>query len=156
MTLTGFRPLLDFMSLRDAMDRLFEESFVTPGNWYSWTANGTRYMPLDIYETNDDIVVRAVVPGVTADGLDVQYQHGVLTLRARSAAPEFKEGYRWLLHEIAPGETVRQVTLPREIDVDRAQASFENGILNLVLPKTEEAKPKQIRVSTPHQIGAGS
>ncbi len=156
MTYTGFRPLRDFMSLRDAMDRLFEESFVGPGNWNSWTQNGTRYMPLDIYETPDEIVVRALLPGVSTDGLDVQYHNGVLSLRARSESPELAEDHRWLVREIAPGETIRQVNLPREINVDHAQASFENGILTLVLPKTEEAKPKQIKVNPTAQIGAGS
>jgi HSP20 family protein len=144
------------MSLRDAMDRLFEESFVNAGNWHSLTSNGTRYMPLDIYETPDEIVVRALLPGVTGEGLDVQYHNGVLSLRACSDAPELAEGYRWIVREITPGEMIRQITLPREIDVDRANASFENGILTLVLPKTEEAKPKQIKVMPAAQLGAGS
>jgi HSP20 family protein len=158
VTMTGLRPLRDFMTLRDAMDRLFEDSFVSPGRWFNLTGSGgTGYLPLDIYETPDDIVVRAYVPGVTPQNLDVNYQKGVLTLRATSAAPETQENWRWYVHEITPGEVIRQVTLPGEIDVDHATANFEHGVLTLQLPKTAEAKPKQIKIAnTQQQIGAGS
>src|SRR5215210_7550258 len=109
----GLRPLRDFMSLRDAMDRLFEESFVSPGSWSSVIGSGSRYLPLEIYETPDDVVVRAHVPGVTPDALDIQYHQGMLSLRARVTAPELPEEARWHLREIAAGEYFRQVTLPR-------------------------------------------
>lgn len=158
MTMTGFRPLRDFMTLRDAMDRLFEDSFVSPGRWFNITSNGNGngYLPLDIYETPEEIVLRAYVPGVTPDNLDVNYQQGVLTLRAKTVAPEVGENARWYLRELGAGEVIRQVTLPREIDVDHARASFEHGVLTLQLPKTPEAKPKQIKIgTTAHQIGAG-
>lgn len=157
LTMNGFRPLREFMTLRDAMDRLFEDSFVTPGRWFNLAGSGTGYLPLDIYETPDEIVVRAYVPGVTPDNLDVNYQQGVLTLRAKSTAPESREEWRWYLREINAGEVIRQVTLPREIDVDHATAHFEHGVLTLQLPKTAEAKPKQIRIgSAPEQIEAGT
>jgi HSP20 family protein len=156
MTVTGFRPLRDFMSLREAMNQLFEDSVVGPGHWLTWTSAGTRYLPLDIYETADDIVVRAMVPGVTPDNLDVQYHQGVLTLRARSAAPETNDSYRWHVREIGFGETVRQIQLPREIDVDSARASFDNGLLTLTLPKTPQAKVKQIKIESAPQITAGT
>ena len=126
MTINGFRPLREFMTLRDAMDRLFEDSFVTPGQWFNLTSNGngtgTGYLPLDIYETPEEIVVRAYVPGVTPDNLDVNYQQGVLTLRANTVKPEVGENVRWYLRELGAGDVIRQVTLPREIDVDHARA----------------------------------
>jgi HSP20 family protein len=84
MARNGFSPLRDFMSMRDAMDRMFEDRWVSPGNWLTWSSVGTNYLPLDIYETADDIVVRAVVPGVAPEGIDIQFQGGVLTLRAKS------------------------------------------------------------------------
>ena len=159
LTMNGYRPLRDFVTLRDAMDRLFEDSFVSPSRWFNIAGNGTGsgYLPLDIYETQDDVVVRAFVPGVTPDNLDVNYQQGVLTLRAKSATPEVDEDFRWYLHEITTGEVIRQVTLPRDVDVDHARASFEHGVLTLQLPKTAEAKPKQIKIGTgPQQIEAGA
>jgi HSP20 family protein len=156
MTLTGFRPLRDFMSLREAMNQLFEDSLVGPGHWLTWSSAGTRYLPLDIYETPDEIVVRAMVPGVTPDNLDVQYHQGVLYLRARTTAPDVQESWRWHVREIGYGDTVRQISLPREIDVDQARASFDNGVLTLQLPKTPAAKVKQIKIESAPQITAGT
>ena len=152
MTLmTGFRPLREFTTLRDAMDRLFEDSFVNPGNLYSLAGNaGSRYLPIDVYETPDEFVVRAHVPGVTPDGLEVNYQQGVLTLRATTEQPKVEDSWRWYVREIGAGEVTRQITLPREIDVDHATANFENGVLTLKLPKSAAAKPRKIT------IGAGS
>lgn len=156
MARNGYSPLRDFMSLRDAMDRAFEDRWVSPGNWLTWSSIGTNYLPVDIYETADDVVVRAMIPGVSADGIDVRIQGGVLTLRATSEEPAIPEGSTWLVHEITPGEFIRQVTLPRPVEADNAQTTFENGVLMLTLPKSADAKPKQIRVKATKQIGAGS
>ena len=155
MARNGFSPLRDFMTLRDGMDRLFEDRWVSPGSWLTWSSAGTNFLPLDIYETADDIVVRAVVPGVGSDGIDIQFQAGVLTIRARSAEPEIDSSATWLVHEIVPGEYIRQVTLPRAIDPDKARTTFENGVLTMTLPKTADSKPKQIKVGAAAQIGAG-
>jgi HSP20 family protein len=156
MVRNGFSPLRDFMSLRDTMDRMFEDRWVSPGNWLTWASAGTNYLPLDIYETADEIVVRAVVPGVSADGIDIQFQGGVLTIQATSEEQAIPQGSTWLVHEITPGEFIRQVTLPRAVEADEAQTAFENGVLTLTLPKSADAKPKQIRVEPTKQIGAGS
>jgi len=156
MISNGFSPLRDFMSMRDAMDRMFEDRWVSPGSWLTWSSMGTNYLPLDIYETADDIVVRAVVPGVGADGINIQFQGGVLTLRAKSEEQVIPDGSTWLVHEVTPGEHIRQVTLPRTVDADKAQTTFENGVLTLTLPKTADAKPKQIKVEATKQIGVGS
>jgi HSP20 family protein len=156
MARNGFSPLRDFMSVRDAMDRMFEDRWVSPGSWLTWSSLGTNYLPLDVYETADDIVVRAVVPGVAPDGIDIQFQAGVLTLRAKSYEPTIPEGATWLIQEVTPGEYVRQLTLPRSIDAEKARTTFENGVLTLTLPKTADAKPKQIKVEAAKQIGAGT
>ena len=155
MARNGFSPLRDFMSLRDSMDRLFEDRWVSPGSWLTWSP-GTNYLPLDIFETSDDMAVRAIVPGVAPEGIDIQFQGGVLTLRAKSEATERPEGANWLVQEVTPGEYIRQVTLPRSVDADKAETTFEHGILTLTLPKTADAKPKQIKVRSARQIGAGS
>jgi HSP20 family protein len=102
------------------------------------------------------MVVRAIVPGVAPEGIDIQFQGGVLTLRAKSEATELPEGANWLVQEVTPGEYIRQVTLPRSVDADKAETTFEHGILTLTLPKTADAKPKQIKVGSARQIGAGS
>jgi len=152
----GYRPLREFMSLRDGMDRLFEDRWVSPGSWLTWSStSSSNYLPLDIYETADDLVVRAVVPGVSPEGIDVQFQAGVLTIRATSEEASVPDGATWLVREITPGEYIRQVTLPRTIEADGASSSFEHGVLTLTLPKSGDAKPKQIKVSSERQVGAG-
>ena len=156
MARNGFTTLRDFMTLQNAMDRMFDDRWVSPGNWLTWSSMGANYLPIDVYETADDIVVRAVVPGVAPEGIDIQFQAGVLTLRAKSEATPIPDDATWLIQEVTPGEYVRQVTLPRTIDADEAHTTFENGILTLMLPKTADAKPKQIRVEAPKEIGAGS
>ena len=156
MVRNSFSPLRDFMSLREGMDRLFEDRWVSPGSWLTWSSTGINDLPIDVYETADDIVVRALVSGSAAEDIDIQLQGGVLTLRAKVQEPELPDGARWLVHEVTPGEYIRQVTLPRAIDADSARTAFDNGVLTLTLPKREDAKPKQIKVDSPRRIGAGS
>jgi HSP20 family protein len=156
MARNGFSTLRDFMNLQNAKDRLFDDRWVSPGSWLTWSSMGANFLPIDVYETADDIVVRAVVPGVAPDGIDIQLQAGVLTLRAKSAEPTIPEGATWLVQEVTPGEYVRQVTLPRMIDAEKAHTTYENGVLTLTLPKTADAKPKQIKVEATREIGAGS
>ncbi len=157
MAVERWNPFLrDFVSLRDAVDRLFQESVVSPERLFSPTSAMALRLPLEIYETPEEIVVRALTPGVTSDNLEVNYQQGVLTLRARTQTPETHDDWTWHVREFGYGEMVRSITLPKEIDADRAHAEFQDGILTLRLPKSEQAKPKQIRVGTPTQIGSGN
>ncbi len=156
MVRSSFSPLRDFMSLREGMDRLFEDRWVSPGSWLTWSSTGMHDLPIDVYETADDIVVRALVSGSAAEDIDIQLQGGVLTLRAKVQEPDLPDGARWLVHEVTPGEYIRQVTLPRAIDADSARTTFDNGVLTLTLPKREDAKPKQIRVDSARRIGAGA
>ena len=156
MVRNGISPLRDLMTMRDSMDRLLDDRWISPGSWLTWSSAGASYLPLDVYEMSDDIVVRAVVPGVAADGIDIQFQGGVLTLRAKNEEPVLPDGATWLLHEVMAGEYIRQVTLPRAIDAEQAGTTFENGVLTLTLPKTADSKPKQIKVESTPQIGARS
>lgn len=155
MLRNGYSPLRDFMTLREGMDRLFEDRWVSPGNWLTWSSIGTNDLPIDVYETAEDLVLRAIVSGADREDINIQFQGGVLTLRAKVQEPKLPEGASWLVHEVNPGEYIRQVTLPRAIDADKAHTTFEDGVLTLVLPKSEDAKPKQIKVGSAPQIGAG-
>src|SRR3954451_11036214 len=98
--------------------------------------------------------------GVSPDELEVNYQQGVLTLRATMKGVESQDGWRWYVREIGAGEVTRQITLPRGIDVDQASANFENGVLTLTLPKSATAKPRRITIGnggsgeSQHQITA--
>jgi HSP20 family protein len=152
----GHTPLRDFMSLRDAMDRFFDDRWVSPGPWLTWAGAGTQSLPIDIYETPDDIVVRALVPGVNPENIDIQYQGGVLTVRTKTEPYELEASATAIVNEISVGQAVRQVSLPRTVEVEKATTDFENGVLILTLPKSADAKPKQIKVGSAPQIGAGT
>lgn len=144
MAIRSLSPLFsDFVTLRDAMDRLFEQSVVDPARLLS--VAGTA-MPLEVYETPDDVVVKALVPGISPESLDITYNQGTLTLHAKSEVPKADQGWTWFLREIGYGEMTRSISLPVEVDVDSVQTTFEGGILTLRLPKAETARPKQIKV----------
>ena len=114
----------------------------------------TPYLPLDIYETPDEFVVRALLPGVRPEAIDAQFHDGVLTLRTKVEVSGAPEGASCLVREIGAGEAIRRIELPRAIDIDRATTSFENGVLTLTLPKAPDAKPKQIKVVAEPQLAA--
>jgi len=103
--------------------------------------------PADIYETRDNIVVLAEMPGVAPDGVDITLERRVLTIRGRSAANEHA-GYQRVYNEYADGDYERAFTLSENIDRDRIEATLKNGVLHLVLPKAETAKARRIELKT--------
>jgi HSP20 family protein len=152
----GISPLRDFMYLRDAMDRFFEDRWVSPGSMLTVAGPGSQSLPMDVHETADEFVLRALVPGVKPEDIDVQYQSGTLTLRTKLAAFPVPEDATPLLNEIGGGQAIRQLSLPRSVDVEGVTSTFEDGVLTLVLPKTADAKPRQIKVEAQAQIGSGA
>ena len=140
----------DVVSLRDAMDRLFNESFV-PGQMRTvWSAGDSRSLfPLDVYSTETELTVLAAVPGVDPEHLDISIEKGQVTLKGEVpdvATSEEAKDATWYLHELPRGSFQRTLTVPFEIDANAAEATFENGMLRLTLPKAEAARPKQIKV----------
>jgi HSP20 family molecular chaperone IbpA len=103
--------------------------------------------PADVYETKDSIVVLAEMPGVAADGVDISLERRVLTIRGRSAANDHS-GYQRVYNEYADGDYERVFTLSENIDRDRIEATLRDGVLQLVLPKAEAAKPRKIELKT--------
>ena len=144
----------DFVVLRDAMNQLLEESFVpSRGSRSSSGGNGTmvRPLPLDVYATQDEAVIIAAVPGMSPQELEVTIDQNVVTLSGTvptAAESEQGKGATWYLHELWHGQFRRSVTLPFEVDAGKADASFENGIVRIVLPKAERAKPHKIAIKT--------
>jgi HSP20 family protein len=143
----------EFVSLRDAMDRLLSDSFVGGPfrSFWSPAANGAARMPLplDVYATGDEVVLIAAVPGLRPDDIEITINQGTVTLSGSTPNVAQSEGAKnatWYLHELPHGTFTRSVTLPIEVDAAKADAAFEQGILRLRLPKTEQAKPKQIKV----------
>ena len=137
-------PFGDLLSLRQAMDRLFEESFVNPR---TWQFGDDRLVPVDVQATDADVVVQAVLPGVKPEEVDITVEGNTLSIAGDtgSGMPE-REGL--LLAEIRRGRFVRTLTLPAGLEPDRATATFEDGVLTLRIPKAEQVKPRQIKVTT--------
>jgi HSP20 family protein len=103
---------------------------------------------VDIFEKGDDLVIRAEIPGVDKDDVDISVQHNSLTLRGeRKREQEVSEESAYRL-ERSYGNFVRSFSLPRTVDSSRISAKYSNGVLDIVLPKAEEAKPKRVEIAT--------
>ena len=156
MIRTRVTPLQDFTPLWNVMDRFITDSFGPQSGWSGWDQGGFRTLPLEVYETPEQFVVRAVAPGVKPDDLSVEYDAGTLTIRAKTEAPELQEGWKAHLTEFGYGESIRQLRLPRKVDIDSAKSTFEHGVLTLMLPKVADARPHRIAIQTPAQLGTGN
>lgn len=137
-------PFGDLLSLRQAMDRLFEESVANPR---TWQFGDGQLVPVDVYQTVDTVVIEAVLPGVKPEEVDITVEGNALTITGdTSSMIPAREGL--LLQEIRRGRFVRTLNLPEGLEADKATATFEDGILTLRIPKAEQVKPKQIKIST--------
>jgi HSP20 family protein len=155
---SGGSLMSDFVSLRDAMDRLFSESFVPSGSRAS-IANGSNSaaFPIDVYATDDAMTVLAAVPGSDPSAIDISIEKGQVTIKGEVpdvAASEDARSATWYVHELPRGTFQRTLTVPFEVDAGAAGATFENGMLRLTLPKAETARPRQIKVRGAGENGA--
>lgn len=146
MSVSRWEPLKDFMTLRQAMDRLFEDSIVRPTRMWQ-ESQGTRHMPLDIWMTNDAIVVRAEIAGAQPENVEISIEGSTLTIRGEIPPPP-EEERTFLLQENRYGAFSRTVELGIAVQPEKAEALFKNGVLLLTIPKAEELKPKVIKVKT--------
>jgi HSP20 family protein len=143
--LIRWEPFSELISLRDAMDRLFEESFIRPrGGLLAPWGEGT--LPLDVYDTDDAVVVKASVPGVKPEDVEVTITGDCLNIKGETKAEEEVKKGNYIRQERRYGAFSRSVTLPAGLVTDKAEAVFEGGVLKLTIPKAEEVKPKTITV----------
>ncbi len=150
--LTRYNPVGEALSLRQAMDRLFEDSFVTP--WR--TLAGTAWPAIDVHETPDEVVVTAALPGLKPEDVEITMTGQTLSLRGEFKADESVEQGRYLVQERRYGTFHRQVELPTRVQSENAEASFENGLLTLRIPKADEVKPRQIQIHAGTGTGGGT
>jgi HSP20 family protein len=145
--LIRWEPFRELISLREAMDRLFEESFIHPrAGWLApW---GAETLAVDMYETDQDVVIKTSVPGVKPEDIDITITGDTLTIKGETKAEEKVERANYIRRERRYGAFSRSLTLPTTIVAEKAKAEFENGVLTLTLPKAEEVKPKTIKVKT--------
>ena len=141
--LIRWEPAREMMTLREAMDRLFDDAFTRP---LSIAGNGWAVPAVDMYQTDNEVVVKAALPGMKADDVQLNVTGEVLTIKGEIKQKDEVKEKAYHLREQRWGLFERSVILPTEVVADKAKADFENGILTITLPKAEEAKPKSISI----------
>ncbi|GCE30148.1 heat-shock protein Hsp20 [Dictyobacter alpinus] len=153
MTLAPRDPFDALMPLREAMSRLFEESFVTP-RMEMFTS---RTFPLDVYETDNKkgYVIEASIAGFKPEEIHVTAEDNMIHIQAsKKMEKEHKEKDNYIRRERYADEMDRTISLPTHIDANKIQASYDNGVLILQVPKVEEAKPKQVPIKVKEAAGS--
>ena len=145
-SIVRWEPVRDMMSLRDAMDRMFEEGFLRQLAPFGAWSEGA--LAVDVYETDDTVVVKTAVPGVKAEEIDVSVTGDTLTIKAETKEEQEVKRENYLRRERRYGSLCRSVTLPGGLESDKAEADYTDGVLTLTFPKAEEVKPKSIKIAT--------
>ncbi|MCX6812688.1 MAG: Hsp20 family protein [Candidatus Berkelbacteria bacterium] len=137
--ISPWRPFRESVSLRDAMDRLFEDSVITP-------KSGGVMPKIDIKETTDSVIVKAELPGISEDDVDVEILDNVMTISGEKKSEEEKldEGYYY--KESHSGSFARSFTLPADVKAEKADADMKDGVLTITVPKIEPKKAKKIAI----------
>ena len=141
--LTRYDPLQEMLSLRNVVDRLFDSGL---GQMENSTRPLAWGLPLDVIETDDAFVVKASIPGINPDEVEVTFTDNVLTLKGELTADQEVKEARYHLRERRIGSFARSISLGARIDGDKIQADYQHGVLTLTLPKAEELKPRRITV----------
>jgi HSP20 family protein len=143
-SLMRWQPFGEIRGLHGRMDRLFDDFFRGP-RLVPWESAELAF-PLDVYETEDSLVVKAPLPGVRPEDVDISITGDILTIKGESKSEQEVKRENYHRRELRYGSFCRSVALPTQVEHDKAEASFEQGILTVTLPKTAEAKPKTIKV----------
>ena len=137
-------PFGDLLSLRQAMDRLFEESFVSP----RLAGAQGDLVPMDVYATDDDFVLEANLPGVKPEEVEITVEGNTLTISGETRSSRKDEEGATILQEIRRGRFTRTMTLPAGLEPETASATFEDGVLTVRIPRAEQVKPRQIKIGS--------
>lgn len=143
-TLVRWRPLRDMMNLREEFDRLFDEAMDMPQ--MRWESAANWGLALDVAENEDAFIVKASIAGVVPDDIDVTISDNVLTVKGEIKADETVEDEQYHLRERRFGTFSRSITLPVPVNADAVEATYEQGVLTLNIPKAEELKPRRIQI----------
>ncbi len=141
-TIKRWEPAREIMTLREAMDQLFNDAFTSSAG-----VRKVASTPLvDMYQTDDDIVIKATLPGFAKDDVDITLTDNVLTLRGNVEKEEKNEGKSYYIREQSYTNFERSLRLPVDVELEKAEALFKDGILTITLPKAEAVKPKSIMI----------
>jgi HSP20 family protein len=141
--LTRYNPFNEMVSLREAMDRLFEDSFISPRLQGQWSGRG---VDANLFETSEGFILQVPMPGVKADDVEITAQQDTLSLKWQTNI-QVPEGATVLWQGFQNGQYQQSFSLPSPINADRAQAHYTDGILTLSLPKAEHAKARTVKVN---------
>ena len=147
MTINSWEPIRDLVTLREAMNKLFEESFVRPPTtrWLRARAQEGRCdLPLDAYVTPDDLIIVAQVPGLSPEDVEITIEGDTLSIKGEFKTPA--EDVDYMMQERHYGRFCRTLRLNIPVQPDKAEAVFDKGVLVLTIPKAEEVKPKIIKI----------
>ncbi len=136
-------PFSELLTLRQAMDRLFDDTVFRP---FAYAGGELQKLALDVRSDPDALLVEAQLPGIKPEDVEITVENGTLTIRAEDRAERTEETGDWLVREISRGSVMRTVTLPTGLEADKAEATFEDGVLRLRIPKAEQVKPRQIQI----------
>ena len=143
--LVRWEPFRDMVALRDAMEGMVEEGLVrAPAPFAGWAPGG---LAVDMYETDESVVIKTAIPGVNADEIGVSVTGDTLTIRAETKEEDEIQRENYLRRERRFGSCCRSVTLPGGLEAEKAEADYTDGVLTLTFPKAEEVKPKSIKVT---------
>ena len=140
-TLIRWEPAREMVTLREAMDRLFDDAFTRP-----LSMAGFQTPAIDMYQTDDEVIVKATLPGLKADDVQISITGDTLNMKGEFKEKAETKEKAYHLREQRYGSFERTLSLPAEVIADKAKAEFEDGILTITLPKAEEVKPKTITV----------
>jgi len=152
-TVTRWDPSAEFSAMRNVMDRLFDQPFARLP--FRSEDLGNSALSIDVVETGDTYVIKAAVPGVDPNDVEISVEEDVLTIRGEFTKQEESTEENYLRREIRSGSFQRQLRLPPTVEPEKAEASFENGLLKLSIPKKPEARARSIKI-TPQGVIEGS
>ena len=151
-TLTRWQPIRELATMRNDMDRLMESFFEHPSfpNASAWSqGNGGAWsLALDVAEDADHYLVKASIPGINPDDLEITLTNNVLTIKGEAKEEQASQPTNWHVRERRYGTFLRSVTLPAPVETDQVEATNEHGVLTLRIPKAEAVKPKKIAVKS--------
>lgn len=147
MTLQRWDPFRELRSVEDTMDRMWRDFFRPRVTARIMGDGGEMAFPVDVYQTQDHYVIRASLPGVKPDNVEISMTGSHLTLKGHTEQEREVNEEQYLLRERRSGQFSRSFQLPEGVDPDKAEASFEHGELTIRVPKREELKPRTLKVN---------
>ena len=146
--LKRYDPFQEALSLHDAMNQLFAQSFVQPG-WWNSTSSQSLAAPINVFETDSGYQVQVLLPGMNPDNIELTVQQNTLTIKGQfQPHMEQEKNVKWLVQEFGPGSFERTITFPKPFYSDEITTSYENGVLSLWLPISETSRPKKISITS--------